>query len=127
MSGAGISVSCGVPDFRSPGGLYERIKREMGLTDPQAIFDFDLFRSDPTPFYSLCKVRGTAVRECCRTSAVLRPLLSYICRTSSPRKASTLRPRTISSSCSKTSTSCCVTTRRYEQRSLSRIPTLRWL
>lgn len=61
VSGAGISVSCGVPDFRSPGGLYERIKREMGLTDPQAIFDFDLFRSDPTPFYSLCKVQHYCV------------------------------------------------------------------
>jgi len=55
VSGAGISVSCGVPDFRSPGGLYERIRREMDLTDPQAIFDFDLFRSDPNPFYSICK------------------------------------------------------------------------
>lgn len=76
MSGAGISVSCGVPDFRSPGGLYERIKREMGLTDPQAIFDFDLFRSDPTPFYSLCKVLSTP--RCCRSSAVLRPLLSLL-------------------------------------------------
>ncbi len=72
VSGAGISVSCGVPDFRSPGGLYERIKREMGLTDPQAIFDFDLFRSDPTPFYSLCKVQHYCVlsfERCAETTA----------------------------------------------------------
>ena len=115
MSGAGISVSCGVPDFRSPGGLYERIKREMGLTDPQAIFDFDLFRSDPTPFYSLCKVLTTvymlSYERCAETTA-----FPYFSRTSSPRKASTLRPRTTSSSCSKTSTSCCVTTHRYLRR-----------
>jgi len=72
VSGAGISVSCGVPDFRSPGGLYERIKREMGLTDPQAIFDFDLFRSDPTPFYSLCKVLTVymlSYERCAETTA----------------------------------------------------------
>jgi NAD-dependent SIR2 family protein deacetylase len=55
LSGAGVSVSCGIPDFRSTGGVYETVLKRYGLTDPQAIFDLAEFRMDPRLFYSFAK------------------------------------------------------------------------
>lgn len=56
LTGAGISVSCGIPDFRSSGGIYARLKREYPqLSRPEDMFDFDVFKSDPRPFYSFAK------------------------------------------------------------------------
>lgn len=38
MTGAGISVSAGIPDFRSPGtGIYDNLK-EYNLPTPEALF-----------------------------------------------------------------------------------------
>ncbi|KAI8105266.1 hypothetical protein M9435_000434 [Picochlorum sp. BPE23] len=55
MCGAGISVSAGIPDFRSPGtGLYSRLEK-YNLPHPQAVFEIDFFRSNPDPFYMLSK------------------------------------------------------------------------
>ena len=43
MTGAGISVSAGIPDFRSPGtGLYDTLQ-EFDLPYPEAIFTLDYF------------------------------------------------------------------------------------
>ena len=40
VAGAGLSVSCGIPDFRSPEGLYSTMDcAELGLTCPEDIFD----------------------------------------------------------------------------------------
>ncbi|KAJ7180645.1 DHS-like NAD/FAD-binding domain-containing protein [Mycena filopes] len=49
LTGAGISVSCGIPDFRSRDGLYASLKQrgEYDLDDPQQMFDISYFRENP--------------------------------------------------------------------------------
>ena len=56
VTGAGISVSCGIPDFRTEHGLYASIKDRFDLAEPECMFDIEYFRIDPTPFYLLAKV-----------------------------------------------------------------------
>lgn len=55
LSGAGVSVSCGIPDFRSPGGLYDTVRQRFGLEEPQALFDIQYFKKSPKPFFTLAK------------------------------------------------------------------------
>ncbi|CAO3689846.1 unnamed protein product [Rhizopus stolonifer] len=54
VTGAGVSVSCGIPDFRSETGIYSRLQ-EYQLDDPQQMFDIDYFRETPEIFYSFAK------------------------------------------------------------------------
>lgn len=56
LSGAGVSTSCGIPDFRSADGIYANLRRTReDLTDPQEMFDIQVFKRDPTIFYSFAK------------------------------------------------------------------------
>jgi len=47
MTGAGISVSSGIPDFRSPKtGFYDNIKH-LNLPYPEAVYTIDYFLENP--------------------------------------------------------------------------------
>jgi NAD-dependent deacetylase len=51
LTGAGISVPSGIPDFRSPGeGLWEKV-------DPMKVAHIDAFRRDPGEFWSYYRPR----------------------------------------------------------------------
>ncbi|CAM0142160.1 unnamed protein product [Umbelopsis sp. WA50703] len=54
LTGAGVSVSCGIPDFRSETGIYARLD-EFELDDPQQMFDIHYFRENPQIFYSFAR------------------------------------------------------------------------
>ncbi|GAA6010683.1 hypothetical protein JCM10207_005796 [Rhodosporidiobolus poonsookiae] len=59
LTGAGVSTSCGIPDFRSPTGLYARLKEDpllnAELDNSQDMFDLAFFKEKPTVFYSFAK------------------------------------------------------------------------
>jgi NAD-dependent deacetylase len=57
LTGAGISVPSGIPDFRSPGtGLWERV-------DPMEVAHIDVFRRDPERFWSFYGERFQTLQD----------------------------------------------------------------
>lgn len=59
LTGAGISTSAGIPDFRSPEtGLYANLEK-LNLPFPEAVFELNYFRKNP----KVCPVRVRRLRE----------------------------------------------------------------
>ena len=57
LTGAGISVPSGIPDFRSPGpGLWENV-------NPMEVAHIDVFRRDPQRFWHFSGDRFTSLRD----------------------------------------------------------------
>ena len=57
LTGAGISVPSGIPDFRSPGtGLWENV-------NPMEVAHIDVFRHDPERFWSFYGERFQTLEE----------------------------------------------------------------
>ena len=55
ISGAGISVSCGIPDFRSKDiGLYNTLDcNSIGIPSAELLFDLEFFQNRPSPILSM--------------------------------------------------------------------------
>ncbi len=53
LTGAGVSVNAGIPDFRTPGtGLYDNLQK-YNLPFPEAVFDLGFYSRNPHPFVQL--------------------------------------------------------------------------
>jgi NAD-dependent SIR2 family protein deacetylase len=75
LNGAGLSVAAGIPDFRSPGGLYDTLRPELITatenqrallrSNPTAVVDIRLFSQNQFPYLEVRRpfILGTAVRQ----------------------------------------------------------------
>jgi len=55
VTGAGISVASGIPDFRSPGGLYHTLAEKYNKETPEELMRLDFFMKEPQVLYQIMK------------------------------------------------------------------------
>lgn len=75
LTGAGVSVASGIPDFRSPGGLYDTLQPELlsatdaerrrMQSDPTNVVSWDMFRVNSFPYLEVRRpfILGTRERR----------------------------------------------------------------
>ena len=65
LTGAGVSVASGIPDFRSPGGMYSTLnpdlltaspyQRKLMKSDPTYVVTWDIFQNNQFPYMEVRK------------------------------------------------------------------------
>jgi len=75
LTGAGVSVACGIPDFRSPGGMYDTLRpdfltatesqRQNMRVDPTTVVSWKLFQENQFPYMEVRRpfILGTSARQ----------------------------------------------------------------
>ncbi len=81
MMGAGVSVSCGIPDYRSKAGLYgseSPVKRLYSDSNGSSVFSAASFRDSPLPFYHMARDLFLPVITGDRTPSLTHYFISYL-------------------------------------------------
>ena len=73
LTGAGVSVASGIPDFRSPGGMYDTLRpelitatdeqRRLMALDPTYVVEKDMFMQNQFPYMEVRRPFILGVRD----------------------------------------------------------------